>query len=131
MPTPAGGAEGASVTIKVAVASSDGKMVNQHFGHAKQFLIFEVSQESFGFLELRDNVPTCNLGRHEPAALDRAAELIGDCKYVIASQIGQGAAGALLERGIRAYVDADFIESALAKLLSSGKLKYVLQRKEG
>ena len=117
--------------IKVAIASSDGKMVNQHFGHTKQFLIFELSQDSFDFLELRDNVPTCNIGRHEPAALDRAAELIGDCKYVIASRIGQGAANALLKRGIRAHVDADFIENAFAKLLSSGKLKYVLQRKEG
>jgi predicted Fe-Mo cluster-binding NifX family protein len=131
MPTSPKGAKGASVKVKVAVASSDGKMVNQHFGHAKQFLIFELSQESFDFLELRDNVPTCNQGRHESAALDRATELIGDCKYVIASQIGQGAAKALLDRGIRAHVDADFIESALAKLLSSGKLKYVLQRKEG
>jgi nitrogen fixation protein NifX len=116
--------------IKVAIASSDGKVVNQHFGHAKQFLIFELSESGFGFLELRPNVPTCNLGKHEAAALDRTADLIGDCTYVIASQIGRGAAEALLGRGIRAYIEADFIEDALSKLLASGKLKYLLQRKE-
>jgi hypothetical protein len=37
----------------------------------------------------------------------------------------------LLGRGIRAYIDADFIEETLSKLLASGKLKYLLQRKEG
>jgi predicted Fe-Mo cluster-binding NifX family protein len=119
------------VKIKVAIASSDGKMVNQHFGHAKQFLIFELSGDGFDFLELRANVPTCNQGKHEVADLDRAAELIKDCTYLVASQIGQGAAGVLLAKGIRAYVDADFIENTLSKLLASGKLKYLLQRKEG
>jgi nitrogen fixation protein NifX len=128
---PARGDKGGPVKVKVAVASSDGKVVNQHFGHAKQFLIFELYGDGFSFLEVRDNVPTCNLGRHEPDALDRTAALIGDCKYVIASQIGKGATEALLGRGIRAYIDADFIEETLSKLLASGKLKYLLQRKEG
>jgi nitrogen fixation protein NifX len=117
--------------VKVAVASSDGKVVNQHFGHAKQFLIFELSESGFDFLELRPNIPTCDQGKHEAAALDRTADLLGDCKYVIASRIGQGAANVLLNKGIRAYIDSNFIEDTLSRLLSSGKLKYLLQRKEG
>ena len=29
--------------LRVAVASSDGKFINQHFGHAEQFLIFDAN----------------------------------------------------------------------------------------
>ena len=115
--------------LKVAVASSDGKVVNRHFGHTKQFLIFELSEGAFNFLESRENVPTCHAGRHEPSDLATTAEIIKDCAYVVASRIGSGAASLLLDRGIRAYIDADFIENTLQKLLKSGKLKYVLRRK--
>ncbi len=33
------------MTIRVAVGSSDGKYVNQHFGHAQKFLIFDIERE--------------------------------------------------------------------------------------
>ncbi len=44
---------------KAAVASSDGKVINQHFGRAKEFLIFEITNQEFQFLELRQNNPAC------------------------------------------------------------------------
>ncbi|MBP2045245.1 NifB/NifX family molybdenum-iron cluster-binding protein [Methanobacterium aggregans] len=51
------------ISIRVAVASSDGKYVNQHFGHAGQFLIFDVDRSgNYEFLELRENVPSCKGG---------------------------------------------------------------------
>ena len=118
------------MSVRIAVASSDGKVVNRHFGHTGRFLIFELADGAFKFLESRENLPACRAGRHEPADLEAAAEVIRDCAYVVASRIGPGAAAVLLDRGIRAYVVADFVEDALRKLLGSGKLKYVL-RKEG
>ena len=35
-----------SEKYKVAVATSDGKTVDSHFGHVQSFLIFEVDEES-------------------------------------------------------------------------------------
>jgi hypothetical protein len=36
----------------IAVASSDGIVVNQHFGHADKFLIFEVTSDGrFRFID--------------------------------------------------------------------------------
>jgi len=116
--------------VRVAVASSDGKVVNRHFGHARQFLVFELSDGVFNFVESRENVPTCRTGRHELSDLAATAEVIKDCAYVVASRVGSGAAYVLLDKGIRAHVDADFIENTLQKLLGSGKLKYLLRRKE-
>ena len=46
------------MAYKVAVTSSDGKFINQHFGRAQQFLIFEIDDEGdYKFLELRKNDP--------------------------------------------------------------------------
>lgn len=40
------------MSFKVAVASSDGKYINQHFGWAQQFLIFEIDDNGeYKFLE--------------------------------------------------------------------------------
>ena len=39
-----------TVSFKVAVASSDGKFVNQHFGMTQQFLIFEIKKTNYPFL---------------------------------------------------------------------------------
>ena len=45
--------------MRVAVASSDGKVINQHFGKAIQFLSFELNKDSYKFLQLRINQPAC------------------------------------------------------------------------
>jgi predicted Fe-Mo cluster-binding NifX family protein len=115
--------------IRIAVASSDGKVVNQHFGAADQFFIFGYDGEKLAFLETRKAEAVCVEGKHDNEALAQKARLIGDCGYVIGSRIGPGAVPALFAEGIRACVDADFIESALEKLKTSGKLEHVLKKR--
>ncbi len=105
------------MSFKVAVASSDGKYVNQHFGVVQQFLIFEIDDEGeYKFLELRKNIPACEVGGHTDEAMARSVELISDCDAVLASQIGPGAVNALAARGIEAYVAPTFIDQALKEL---------------
>lgn len=41
------------MSIKVAIASSDGKTVDVHFGKAKEFWVYELKGNSFTFLEKR------------------------------------------------------------------------------
>ncbi|OPY58379.1 MAG: FeMo cofactor biosynthesis protein NifB [Pelotomaculum sp. PtaU1.Bin035] len=113
------------MSYKVAVASSDGKFVNQHFGRASQFLIFEIKDDGgFFFLVLRDNTPPCDGGAHNSDLLARTVDLISDCRVVLVSQIGPGAIDALLSRGIQPHVIPDFIEDALKRLIPyEGALK--------
>jgi predicted Fe-Mo cluster-binding NifX family protein len=40
--------------LKVAVASKEGLAVSEHFGHAKQFRVYEVSPGRCRLLEQRD-----------------------------------------------------------------------------
>lgn len=75
--------------IKVAVASSDGKIVNQHFGKAQKFLIFEINNNSeYEFIELRQTVPRCG---EDPDIKYGTINLISDCDILLVSQIGPGA----------------------------------------
>jgi len=106
------------MSYKVAVASSDGKFINQHFGRARQFLVFEIKDDGeFEFLVLRDNTPPCDGGVHNDDLFAGTVDLISDCRAVLASQIGPGAIDALLSRGIQPYVIPDFIEDALKRLI--------------
>lgn len=106
---------------KAAVASSDGKVINQHFGRAKEFLIFEITNQDFQFLELRQNNPACGLGEHHEDAMTKTVELLSDCRVVLVSQIGPGAVEALRRKGIQAFAVPVFIEEALHKITASQK----------
>jgi len=99
--------------LKLAVASSDGKVINQHFGKASRFLIIETDGEKIKVLELRENNPACGsleYGGHEDNALERSIALINDCYAVLCSRIGGGAAEELLRRGIEPVEAPGFIE---------------------
>lgn len=104
---------------RIAVASTDGKVVNEHFGRAKQFIILEIGDEGkYQTVELRKLPVVCEGGNHDNEALRTNVEALSDCRYVLVSRIGQGAENALEEKGISAYVIPDIIEDAVNKLIS-------------
>lgn len=108
------------MSFKIAVASSDGKVVNQHFGRSRQFLVFEISDTGeWDFREIRSTSPACTNGDHNDSSLDRLINEISDCSVVVVSQIGYGAEQALRELGIRAYIMPDLIYTAINKVISS------------
>jgi predicted Fe-Mo cluster-binding NifX family protein len=107
------------MSYKVAVASSDGKVVNQHFGRAEQFLIVEVDENGlYELIELRKINRVCKSGGHDEEDMKKRIEELIDCKYVLVSRIGQGAENALEASGISVYEIPDFIEDAITKLIS-------------
>lgn len=107
------------MSYKVAFASNDGKVVNQHFGRTKKFLIFEVDGNDTKFLELRENIPPCQGYEHLEEEMLRAVNLISDCKAVFVSKIGYGALVQLGTKGIKAYEAPFLIEDVLKKIITS------------
>jgi nitrogen fixation protein NifX len=100
---------------KVAIASSDGKFVNQHFGRANQFLIVEIKDDgSYEFLELRKNVPSCST--EGESTTEDTIELISDVEGVLVSQVGPGAADKLIAHGIQPIIIPMLIDDAIAKI---------------
>lgn len=106
------------MSIKVAVASTDGKYINQHFGKADKFLIFQINgPEDYEFIELRETEPSCGNYRDEcQGTIVDTATLLSDCKAVIVSQIGPGASQKLINNGIIPFSNPCFIEEALKQI---------------
>ncbi|HEX2955104.1 MAG TPA: NifB/NifX family molybdenum-iron cluster-binding protein [Bacillota bacterium] len=102
--------------FRVAVASSDGKFVNDHFGRAHQFLIFEYIGGTYRFVEMRSNIPSCQWEKNEEDAHAQTIRNLKDCQAVLVSRIGPGALHTLASNGIRSYEIADYIEEALKRI---------------
>ncbi|WP_446899750.1 NifB/NifX family molybdenum-iron cluster-binding protein [Clostridium sp. LBM24168] len=102
---------------KIAVASSDGKIIDQHFGQANQFYIYEVDDINYKFVELRklENVPE-NFNSDYDKFLYMIRALSG-CRIVVVSQIGQEAIKFLGKNGIHAFDIEEPIDYALKKLV--------------
>jgi nitrogen fixation protein NifX len=97
--------------LKIAVASNDGSTVDEHFGRAKAFYIYEVEDDgSSRLLEHREIKPGAE-GAH---GSDAAVEQLGDVNAVLAVQIGPNAQGALTRRGIRSFALGGPVDRALA-----------------
>ena len=113
---------------KVAAASSDGQMIDSHFGHADHFYIYEVDEETGNFTEIenRDVNAACGGGECGGVAnkkvapdsdpMDTMTEKLSDVEYVLCARIGPHAIHALSKRGIRAYDIVLSVEEAIAKI---------------
>ncbi len=112
------------MTHLVAIASTDGKVINEHFGRASRFLIFELTaNEGFTFSETRASTPVCTAEGHHQAGLEQAVQLLQDCGAVLVSQIGPGAVAFLRQKGISPLIKPNFINDALVEYLGEVKPK--------
>ena len=100
----------ASPSILVAVATKGGGIVNQHFGHAKEFMIYEVDATSARFVGHRKIDHYCQGGYGEEATLDGILSTISDCKAVLASKVGPCPQKELEKAGIQVVEAYDVIE---------------------
>lgn len=108
------------MSFKVAVVSSNGSYIDQHFGKALNFIIFEIKENSeFKLIDSRENIPPSDNLENHKNALAFSAELISDCNAVIASKFGPGALKALKLLEVEAYIVEDEINIALSKFFSS------------
>jgi len=114
--------------VKVAVASSDGKRVNAHFGRARSFRIYELIHDAWKLQENRESLPACFGQEHSDDALERTADLIADCRVVVVEQVGSGAVDVLLGRRIMPFMLAGSVEEALLTLLDSRRFRYLRQK---
>ncbi len=104
----------ASIKVLVAVATEGGGKVNQHFGHATEFQIFEVSQSEALFVGHRRVDLYCQGGWGEDEQLPSIVNAINDCHAVLVSKIGACPRDELSAAGIEP-VDRyahEFIEKA-------------------
>ena len=56
---------------RVAIATTDGKVINEHFGRAKAFYIVDLSENGYSYVETRVISPCCKSGEHSESDFDK------------------------------------------------------------
>ncbi|MCM1133738.1 MAG: dinitrogenase iron-molybdenum cofactor biosynthesis protein [Ruminococcus flavefaciens] len=102
--------------------------MNQHFGHAEKFLIFEVNGSDFDFTEIRTAEPVCSNRNHDDKRLTENLQKIQDCKYLLVSRIGTGASIRAEQLGITPMELPCMIEDALRKVISFEQIQNLFER---
>ena len=95
--------------MKVAFASTRGTTVDEHFGRAGAFAIYDITPEGATFLELRrvsdsdldtEVVVTRGMGDLHDAAIAAKIDKLADAKIVYFTEIGGPSAAKLVRRGV-------------------------------
>lgn len=104
---------------KVAVASRGGMLVDQHFGHAKAFLIYETDGHDVHYCGRRmlknycSGADDCDESGHTDDAFGRVLGAIGDCDAVVSLRIGEAPQRMLRTSGVIPIATCDTVENAV------------------
>lgn len=109
---------------KIAVASKHGKLIDQHFGYATEFAIYEGDGEKFDLVETRKVNKYCS-GMEEcdsvEARRNGIIKVLEDCDAVLTMRIGYNAKEKLKKNGIESIETCDTLKNGLiyaAKILN-------------
>ncbi len=106
------------MAYRIAVASTDGIVVNQHFGHAERFHIIEIDDNAYRFIGTRKVERVCQGHYHNDSSFDKVIDVLSDVHAVVAAKIGSGASQQLERRGLTVYEAPFPIEPLIEKIIA-------------
>jgi predicted Fe-Mo cluster-binding NifX family protein len=125
--------------MKIAAITDDGKILSQHFGRARHFLVVTLEEGRIVSQELRDKAGHHTFAPHEgpghdpagphgfdPASRGRHAQMlaaIADCQVVLAGGMGQGMLQNLEQAGIRPVLTGEPRIDEAIRLFLDGRLE--------
>jgi nitrogen fixation protein NifB len=113
------------------VSTKGGGVINEHFGHAHEFLVYEASPSGVRFIGHRKTTPYCEGGSScgdGETALDETLRVLKGCEVVLSARIGFEPWAPLEAAGIQPNGEhaMEPIEEAIAavyeELRAAGKL---------
>ena len=103
----------------IAVASKDGKDINQHFGHAERFLIYDVDGSEARLVDEKRVERYCSYDADHPLRshiLKAIAEALAGCRAVVCAQIGQAPQQEMEMLGLDTFVAEGAIKPTLVEI---------------
>ena len=103
----------------IAVATKDGKEIDQHFGHAERFLIYEVVGDQATLVDEKVVERYCSFVPEHPLRghlLKEIAEALDGCRAVVTAQMGEHPRAELERIGVQPFVASGPIKSTLVEL---------------
>ena len=117
------------MSYRVAITSSNGECIDQHFGSTKGFYILQIEETGeWEIIELRkieeNKIETMALEQgktgacsgHNVVFIDYVGNLLSDCTYILTNKIGMKPYKALLENNINALEAPQNLSVAIEKV---------------
>jgi nitrogen fixation protein NifX len=88
--------------VKVAFATTDGTKVDEHFGRAGMFAVYEVQERGYRLVEIRKFAEGRDRDIEETKGAGQLHEdlVLEDCKIIYLTEIGGPSASRLVKKGI-------------------------------
>lgn len=106
-----------SSTVRVGVASKNGAQIDEHFGHAERFLIYEVGAGGVSYLEERQVEHYCQGGYGDEDKREAILRALADCAACFVARLGDGPRAKLAGAGIEPVSDYPYgaVEASLGE----------------
>jgi len=117
--------------VLMAVASKGGGVINEHFGHAREFMVYEASPAGVRFIGHRKTDLYCSGGDtcgDGETVLDRNIRALAGCEAVLCSKVGYEPWEALEAAGIKPNGEhgmernEDAVAAVYREMVTSGRL---------
>ncbi|HAS55578.1 MAG: nitrogen fixation protein NifX [Nitrospirae bacterium GWC2_57_13] len=112
--------------MKIAFATTDEKNINDHFGRAGMFAVYDISKDGSRFVEIRkfadgedtSITSTREQGQVHEDLVQAKVDRLSDCRIVYLTEIGGPAAARLVKKGMMPLKvkEVTAIDDALAQL---------------
>ena len=117
--------------MKVAFATTNGVLVDEHFGRAGTFAIYNLNREGYHFVEMRKLADgrdaaveeTKGMGKTHDDLVEKKVNKLADCKIIYLTEIGGPSASRLIKKGVMPIKVKQVvsIEESLEKLFETIK----------
>ena len=115
--------------MKIAFATTNGVNIDEHFGRAGSFAVYELTREGYTFAETRkfadgrdkEIEDTKGLGQAHDDLVQKKVNALGDCRIVYLTEIGGPSAARLVKKGMMPVKvkENTSIEKTLERLLET------------
>lgn len=99
---------------RIAISSIDNEYVDEHFGHALYFQIYDIYPDGYRFVETRNSFGTCR-GNCE-GGFEHIYNKLTDCEAVFTLKIGEHAAAYMISKNIRVFEARGKVDELLEQL---------------
>ena len=106
--------------IRVAVSSKTGSIIDEHFGHSKEFYIYDYENNGLKFLECRKVEKYCNGPECSgESKIESIINTLSDCKMVLSMRIGYEPKKKLMNSNIIPIETYDKVQEGILEALKS------------
>lgn len=108
------------MSYRIGIASIDGTFIDQHFGSARYWQIYDVDTEAH-FVETRKTAAKCQ--GHCEGGFGHLLAVLDDCDAIFVLKIGETAAEFMLSKGKRVFEAAGEVDKILDQMVNGRLLE--------